>query len=71
MGHAFELDRGPQAVAVFQDLHDAAVVGFEELLEHQAGEELVLREFLGAEAMAVGRQCVLRHRVGRLQDTSR
>ena len=71
MGHAFELDRGPQAVAVFQDLHDAAVVGFEELLEHQAGEELVLREFLWAEAMAVGGQCALRHRVGRLQDTSR
>ncbi len=67
MRHAFEFDRGPQAVAVFQDMRDAARVGFEELLEHPAGEELVLAEFLWAEAMAGGVRCVLRRRVGRLQ----
>ncbi len=70
MRHVFEIDRGPQAGAVRQEVHEAAVVGFEKLLEHQAGQELVLGELLRAETMAVGGQCALRHGVGRLQDTS-
>ena len=70
MRHVFEFDHGPQAGAVRQEVHESTVVGFEKLLEYQAGEELVLREFLRAEAMAVSGQCALRRRVGRLQDTS-
>ncbi len=55
MRDSFELDRGAQVGAVSQDANAAAVVHFEKLFEYQAGEQLVLGELLGAEAMCVGR----------------
>ena len=53
MGHATEADDGPQIRAIGQQGGDAAIVGFEERLEDQAGEDLMLGIRLGAEAMGV------------------
>ena len=44
--------------------HDAAVIGTEEFLEHQASYELWLRELLGTLEVTKGRQGALRRRVG-------
>jgi len=43
-----------------EDRNDAAIINFEEVLENQASEQLVLRELPGAEAMSVQRQRFLR-----------
>lgn len=61
-----------QRRAVGQLRHDAAIVGPQEVLQRQAGEELMLRERLGATGVRVGgkrsprrRQCGQRHRLRR------
>jgi len=59
MRDVFQIDRGAEVWAVRQDVDDAAVVGLEELFKHQAGEQLMLREFLGAEAVGIRWQRLL------------
>jgi hypothetical protein len=59
-----------QVGAVAQVLPHAPVVGPEEFLEHQAGEELVLGKLLGAKTMTVGRQGALRNLLRDLQHAS-
>ncbi len=42
-----------------QILHDASIIGSEEVLQYQAGEQLCLRECLGREAMCISWQTPL------------
>jgi len=65
--NGFQFDDGAQVRAVGQEADDAAVVGLEELFQDQAGEQLMLCELLGAEAVGVSRQGVLGRGVRHLQ----
>ena len=56
MRDVVKLDRGAEVWAICQDADHAAIIGFEKLFEHQAGEQLMLGELLRAETVCVGRQ---------------
>src|SRR5450432_3487460 len=62
MRNFLQADRCRQVWAVAQNLNDAAIVGLEELLEHQTREELVLSEIFAAETAGIGDQRFPRHR---------
>jgi hypothetical protein len=49
---------------IFQMGHDASIIGLQEVLEHQAGEQLMLRKLLGTARMPIGRQRSARRRQG-------
>jgi len=69
--HASQPNRLDQRRAIGKLGHHAPIVRFEKVLEHQAGKELMLRERLGAVAMRIERQGVLRGRQSGQQDRSR
>jgi hypothetical protein len=54
----FEFNDAAEVAAVLEEFGYAAIVGLQEFLENQTGEELVLGEFLGAESVGVSRQRV-------------
>ena len=47
MRHTVEAQSLAQLRMVRQLCNDATIIGLEEVLQHQAGEQLMLREFLG------------------------
>ena len=55
MGDVLQVDQPGKVGVVGQVLGQPAVVEAEELLEHQAGQELGLGELLGAELVLVAR----------------
>lgn len=62
-----QFDDGPQIGRVAQQFVHPAIVELEKVLEHQAGEQLMLTELLGTEPVRVRRQRRAGRRVGHLQ----
>ena len=56
VGNLLQFQNGKQRRMVFKMGRQAAVVGPQEVLQHQAGEQLVLRELLGTVAVRMLRQ---------------
>jgi hypothetical protein len=66
-----QADLAAEVQVIGQVCRQPAVVEAEELLEHQAGEELVLGELPGAEPMPMRRQGLAGGVVGDLEDAAR
>ncbi len=49
----FQINRSGQRRAVLQMLNDAAIVGLEKILQHQAGKQLMLCKLFRTELMTV------------------
>ena len=61
IGRRRQIDYCSQGRAVRQQTFRPAVIQLQKFLEHQAGEQLMLRELLGAATMTVGRQAASSH----------
>ena len=59
-----QLEHPAQVGQILQKLHDAPVVGLEELPQNQNGKELVLREIVAGEWRRIDRQGVACHSQG-------
>ena len=64
VGNLLQFQRGEQRRMVLEMGRQAAVVGPQKVLQHQAGEQLVLRELLGTTAVSMLRQRPPRRRQG-------
>ena len=71
MGDHSERQEARQFAVVGQVLDEPAIIEAEELLEHQAGQELGLSELLGAEPVPMRRDGLTGRVVGDLEDAAR
>lgn len=71
MGNLLELQVLLEFVEVLEQLDDAAIVGLEEGLEGQNGEQLVLREVLATSRRGIRRKGVLSNAKRLLRQSSR
>ena len=61
MGNVFQTDGGRKRFAVLKEKSESPIVGAKEVLQYQAGKQLMLREFLWAVFMSMSRKTVLRN----------
>jgi hypothetical protein len=71
VGNHFQLDHLPQVRAIFQQSCHRAVREAVKIFQHEAGEELMLRELLGTVAMRILRQRLSGHKISHMQDQLR
>ena len=69
--HAAQTQDLSERRMIDQVSHDAAVVGLQEVLQHQAGKQLMLRKLLGTVRMRVQRQHLPRCRQRRTNNRIR
>jgi hypothetical protein len=73
VGHELQVQQDEKRRMVFKMGHHAAIIGFEKVLQHQAGKQLMLGKLLGTANMTIerqrsprGRQSRPNHRLRRL-----
>jgi len=71
VGHRAEIQDRHQRRMIGQMSHEPTIVRFEKVLQHQAGEQLMLRELLGTARMGIQWQRPPRHRQRRSYDCLR